>query len=213
MNNLKLKILKTENTKTGFTQYINFQRIGSFFASAKKTGSCITGFTLIEVVVVATITAIISTFMLLSFQRTRLDLNESSTTIVADLRSAQSKALASTKYDSGSGSKIRCGYGIHYINTTSYSVYVGPDASSGDCKTQNRNLDGADATITTKVFGNEKVEFKASFNDIFWEPPHPYTYINNSSSSASITITIGRKGGVCPGDCKTINVSTSGKIE
>ncbi len=171
------------------------------------------GFTLIEVLVVAAITGIISTLMLLSFQRTRVDLNESGSVFVADLRAAQSKALASTKYDSGSGSKIRCGYGVHYVDSTSYSVYAGPDASSADCSSFNRNLDGGDATVTTKVFGNEKVEFKATFNDIFWEPPYPYTYINNSSASASITVTIGKKGGTCPQDCKTINVSTSGKIE
>ncbi len=171
------------------------------------------GFTLIEVLVVAAITGIISTFMLLSFQRTRLDLNASDGVILGDLRSVQSKALASTKYDSGSGSKIRCGYGVHYVGPTSYSIYAGPDASSSNCKSLNRNLDGTDTTVTVKNFIDEKVEFKAVFSDIFWEPPHPYTYINNSSASASITITIGKKGGVCPGDCKTINVSTSGKIE
>ena len=171
------------------------------------------GFTLIEVLVVAAITGIISTLMLFNFQRSRVDLNESAGVVVADLRAAQSKALASTKYDSGSGSKIRCGYGVHYINVTSYSIYTGPDASSNNCPSLNRNLDGSDATVTTKILGNEKVEFKAVFNDIFWEPPHPYTYINNSSSSASINITIGKKGGICPQDCKTINVSTSGKIE
>jgi len=171
------------------------------------------GFTLIELLVVAAITGIISTFMLTSFQRTRLDLNESSNVFIADLRATQSKALASTKFNSGSGLKIRCGYGIHYIDPTSYSVYVGPDASLANCKSFNRNLDGEDATVKTYAFGNDKVEFKGSFNDIFWEPPHPYTYLNNSSTSASITITIGKKGGACPGDCKTINVSTSGKIE
>src|SRR3989338_2981394 len=167
------------------------------------------GFTLIELLVVAAITGIISTFMLTSFQRTRLDLNESSNVFIADLRATQSKALASTKFNSGSGLKIRCGYGIHYIDPTSYSVYVGPDASLANCKSFNRNLDGEDATVKTYAFGNDKVEFKGSFNDIFWEPPHPYTYLNNSSTSASITITIGKKGGACPGDCKTINVSTS----
>src|SRR3989344_9296458 len=133
------------------------------------------GFTLIEVLVVAAITGIISTFMILNFQRSRVDLNESGGVVIADLRAAQSKALASTKYDSGSGLKIRCGYGVHYINTTSYSVYAGPDASLIDCKSLNRNLDSADAIVTTKVFGSEKIEFKAIFNDIFWEPPHPYT--------------------------------------
>ena len=159
------------------------------------------------------ITGVISTFMLLSFQRTRIDLNESGGVVMADLRAAQSKALASTRYDSGSGQKIRCGYGVHYLSLTSYSIYAGPDASSNNCPSLNRNLDGADTTVTTKIFGNEKVEFKAVFSDIFWEPPHPYTYINNSSASASINITIGKKGGTCPQDCKTINVSTSGKIE
>lgn len=171
------------------------------------------GFSLIEVLVVAAITGIVSTFMLLNFQRTRLDLNESSGVVIADLRATQNKALASTKYNSGSGSKIRCGYGVHYVDLTSYSIYTGPDASSNNCPSLNRNLDGADTTVITKNFGNEKVEFKAVFSDIFWEPPHLYTYINNSSVSASINITIGKKGGVCPQDCKTINVSTSGKIE
>lgn len=171
------------------------------------------GFTLIEVLVVAAITGVISTLMIINFQRTRIDLNESGGVLVADLRATQSKALASTKYDSGSSPKIRCGYGLHYVNLTSYSIYTGPDASSSNCKTLNRNLDGADAIVSTKVFGNEKVEFKAVFSDIFWEPPHPYTYINNSSVSASINITIGKKNGTCPEDCKTINVSTSGKIE
>ncbi len=171
------------------------------------------GFTLVEVLVVAAITAVISTFMLLSFERTRIDLNQSSSVVIADLRVAQSKALASTKYDSGSGPKIRCGYGVHYVDLTSYSIYTGPDASSNNCPSFNRNLDGTDTTIRTKNFGDSKIEFKNIFSDIFWEPPYPYTYINNSSVSASIIITIGKKGGTCPEDCQTINVSTSGKIE
>lgn len=171
------------------------------------------GFTLIEILVVAAITGIISTFMLLNFQRTRIDLSESGSVVIADLRATQSKALASTRYDSGLGSKIRCGYGVRYLSLTSYSIYTGPDATSNNCQSLNRNFDGADTVVSTKNFENKNVEFKNIFSDIFWEPPHLYTYINNSSVSASITITIGKKGGVCPGDCKTINVSTSGKIE
>jgi len=171
------------------------------------------GFTLIELLVVAAITGVISTFMLLNFQRSRVDLNESSGVFIADLRATQSKALASTKYDSGLGSKIRCGYGIHYVNLTSYSIYTGPDASLNNCSSLNRNLDGTDATVVIKNFENSKIEFKATFGDIFWEPPNPDTYINNSPIDASINITIGKKGGTCPQDCKTINVSTSGKIE
>src|SRR3989344_8226607 len=114
------------------------------------------GFSLIEVLVVATITGIISTLMLLSFQRSRLDLNQSKDEMIADLRVAQSKALASTKHYSGSGPKIRCGYGVHYIDLTSYSIYTGPDASLNNCSSLNRNLDGADKTILTKTFGDTK---------------------------------------------------------
>lgn len=171
------------------------------------------GFTLIEVLVVVLIIGFISAFMLLSFQRSRIDLNEISSVFIADLRATQTKALSSTRYDSGLGSKIRCGYGVHYVSLTSYSLYVGPDASVANCKTETRNLGASDVTITTKNFASPRVEFKETFNDIFWEPPHPYTYLNNSSSSASINITIGKVGGTCPADCKTINVSTSGKIE
>ncbi len=171
------------------------------------------GFTLIEILVVAAITGVISTFMLINFPRTRVDLNQSGSVLIADLRATQSKALASTRYDSGSGATIRCGYGVHYISPTSYSIYAGPDASSVNCSSLNRNFNGGDTTITTKTFGATVVEFKAVFSDIFWEPPYPTTYLNNSSANASINITIGKNGGTCPGNCKTINVSTSGKIQ
>ena len=55
------------------------------------------GFTLIEVLVVAAITGVITTLMTLSFHRSRVDLNESKSVLIADLRAAQQKALASTK--------------------------------------------------------------------------------------------------------------------
>ena len=174
------------------------------------------GFTLIEVLVVATITGIISTFLIINFQRTRLNLNETGGILIGELRSAQAKANASVQFYDGGGAglAIRCGYGIHYEGTTSYSIYVGPNATLNDCSTQNRNLDGSDFKILPiKNITDSRVEFKSSFQDIFFESPGPITYINNSSASASINITIGKIGGTCPQDCKTINVSTSGKIE
>lgn len=173
------------------------------------------GFTLVEVAVVAVITGIITSFMLLNFQRSRIDLTLFSNEFVGSLRSAQNRALASARYDSGTGPKTRCGYGIRYVSPTSYSMYVGPDSSSVDCSTLNKNYDGADTIITTTVFTDARVEFKSPFNDIFYEPPDPKTYINNDSSLAlpPQAITIGKIGGTCPNDCKTTNVYTSGKIE
>ncbi len=173
------------------------------------------GFTLVEVAVVAAITGVITAFMLLNFQRSRVDLTLTTNEFVGSLRVAQSRALASARYDTGAGLKIRCGYGIHYISQTSYVTYVGPDAASVDCSTLNRNYDGADTIITTRVFIDTRVEFKASFNDIFFEPPDPKTYLNNDSTLGlpPQAITLGKIGGICPNDCKTINVHASGKIE
>ena len=173
------------------------------------------GFTLVEVAVVATITGVITTFMLLNFQRSRIDLTLTANEVVGSLRSAQSRALANARYDTGTGLKIKCGYGIRYIGPGSYATYVGPDADSVDCSTLNRNYDAADSIITTRFFTDYRIEFKSAFSDIFFEPPDPKTYLNNNSALGipPQAITIGKIGGICPGDCKTINVYTSGRIE
>ena len=173
------------------------------------------GFTLVEVAVVATITAMITTFMLINFQKSRIDLTLTSNEFIGGLRSAQTKAQASARHDTGTGLKIRCGYGIHYINATSYATYAGPDASTVTCSALNKNFDGADSIIATRVFTDARVGFKSPFNDVFFEPPDPKTYINNDSTLGlpPQAITIGKIGGTCPNDCKTINVYTSGRIE
>src|SRR3989344_7087231 len=145
------------------------------------------GFTLIEVLVVATIAGIISTFMLINFQRAKLTLNESAAMVISNIRSAQAKANASAKFNDGgdAGLVIRCGFGVHYESATSFSVYVGPNATTHNCSAQNRNFDGNDFKILPLiVFLDPQIEFKNSFNDIFFEPPYPTTFINNSSSNA-----------------------------
>lgn len=173
------------------------------------------GFTLVEVAVVAAITGFITTFMLLNFQRSRIDLTLTTNEVIGSLRAAQNRAFASARYDTGAGSKIRCGYGIHYINPTSYVMYVGPDSASVNCSALNKNYDGTDTIILTSVFTDSRVEFKSPFNDIFFEPPDPKTYINNDSTLGlpPQAITLGKIGGTCPSDCKTINVYTSGTIQ
>lgn len=173
------------------------------------------GFTLVEVAVVATITVLVTSFMLVNFQRSRIDLTLTTNEFVKSLRFAQNKAFASARHDTGNGPKIRCGYGVRYVSPTSYSIYVGPDAASVDCSALNKNFDVADTVISTTTFIDSKVEFKSAFNDIFFEPPDPKTYLNNNSSLnlPPQAITIGKIGGTCPSDCATTNVYTSGKIE
>ena len=168
------------------------------------------GFTLIEILVVAGIAGFIATTVIINFSRTRLDLNETANILVSDMRNAQAQAASSVKY----GGVLRCGYGIRYIDSVSYAVYAGPSTASTDCTAQNRNFGAEDIVSSTKNFLDTRVEFKSSFNDIFFEPPDPKTYLNNNAAlGLSQIITIGKINGSCPSNCKTIIIYTSGKID
>lgn len=179
------------------------------------------GFTLIEVLIVAAITGFVTTFLLLNFSRTRIDFNEISNEFISKVRIAQTKTVSSTRYNSS----IRCGYGIKYINNRSYVVYVGENATIAPCSSRDKDYNpiggnpDTDAQIESITFPDLQTEFKTSFRAIFFEPPDPKTYIVDSSGTVhgeanySLPITIGKIGGICPQDCKTINISTSGRVE
>ncbi len=178
------------------------------------------GFTLIEVVIVAGITGFVTTFLLLNFSRSRINLNEEANTFMSNIRIAQTRTVSSARFNGS----LRCGYGIRYINNQSYAVYVGESASAFNCSGQNKDYNPTggpdnDANIETVNFANPKIEFKTVFRAVYFEPPDPKTFIIDSGGTVhnepnyTLPITIGKIGGNCPADCKTINVSTSGKIE
>ena len=179
------------------------------------------GFTLLEVMIVAGITGFITTFLILNFSRTRLNFVETVEVFKSNLRIAQTRAVSSTKYDN----KIGCGYGIRYIDNISYAVYVGENATTHNCPAQNKDYNpvegnpDTDADLELVNFLDPNIEFKTVFRAIYFEPPDPKTSIIDSGGTVhseanySLDITIGKIGGTCPQDCKTINVSTSGKIE
>lgn len=188
-----------------------------------KNNCCSTdaGFTLLEVIIIAGITGYITTFLLLNFSRTRINFNETTSTFVSKIRIAQTKAAASTKFNNS----IRCGHGVRYINSQSYTVYVGESASAFNCAVQNKDYNpvggnpDTDVDLETVSFLDPKLEFKTVFRAIYFEPPDPKTFIIDSGGTVHnepnymLALTIGKIGGTCPQDCKTINVSTSGKIE
>lgn len=179
------------------------------------------GFTLLEVVIVAGITGFITTFLLLNFSRTRINFSEETNTLMSKIRIAQAKTASSTRFNSS----IRCGYGVRYINNRSYAIYVGESASAFDCSTQNKDYNpvsgnpDTDTDIETVNLADSRVEFKSVFRAIYFQPPDPKTFIIDSGGTIhnepnySLSITLGKIGGTCPQDCKTINVFTSGKIE
>lgn len=172
-----------------------------------------TGFTLIEMLVVASIVAFLSVALISEFSRSRVDLDQSVNLAEATVRSAQAEAVASLHYNGYNP----CGYGIHWDSTSKQlEVYVGPDASIINCASINKNFQaGQDSVVSYLKISDQKVEIKSVSADIFFVPPDPKTYINDNDSlvGSPATITLGVVGTNCPTDCKTIYVYPSGKIE
>lgn len=171
------------------------------------------GFSLVEMAVVAAIIGFLGTALIINFSRTRIDIDQSANLVIATIREAQTKAVSSTAY----GGYSPCGYGFHYISPTQFVIYLGQDASLVDClNIADKNYQpGRDVLLKIQSFINPKIQFTSSFNDIFFLPPDPKTYLNNNPSlnQPPITIQIGPIGGSCPTDCRTISIFPSGKIE
>lgn len=187
--------------------------------------SRLAGFTLIEVLVVAGITALISGFLVFKFSRTTAGVDQATAVVSSEIRNTQTQAVAGVKFQS----KHRCGYGLTPISATDgtgFRVYTGPDASSQtnpDCSLQNRNFEGADVIVRTITLSDPKTEIKNlglpyKFQDIFFEPPTGTTYINNDGSpgAAPGRVTLGPQNVVCtadPASCRSICIYSSGRIE
>lgn len=178
------------------------------------------GFTLIEVVVVASITGFITTFLLVNFNRTRVNITESVQTFTSKVNIARTRANSSALYNGD----IRCGYGVLYLSPQSFAVYAGESVDAIDCEAANKNYNPGgtadyDTILETVTLPDQRVEFKSNFGVIYFEPPDPTTTIIDSGGVVHTNldyvheITIGRVGTLCPTDCKTIDVTGTGRIE
>src|SRR3989344_2935189 len=153
------------------------------------------GFTIIELLVVA---SIITMGLFFTLQlRNRVLMDQTVNLFIADIRNVQFKALSSARYNGS----IRCGYGIHdnYNDYNSYLIYTSGDVSalspSGDCNTnedrrycrdaappvEQAELDEKLAPDVRKLF-DSRLEFKGGINNsnfgpIFFEPPNPTTFL------------------------------------
>ncbi len=173
------------------------------------------GFTLVEILVTMAIIVMITGFLIANFSRARVDLGQTALEAIDAIRQAQSLAISGALFTAGATPYYPCGYGIHF-DQTSYLIYAGPNASTTDCTAQNRNYDsGIDAIVRSATLGSNVLEYIPPQGDIFFEPPNPTTYINNSSATGGVaTVRVHRIGAACPSaDCRIITVTASGRIQ
>jgi type II secretory pathway pseudopilin PulG len=179
------------------------------------------GFSIIEILVVISTIALASVYLMRSFSLHRTYIQEATNTVLADLVTIQTNALAAKNYND----VARCGYGIHFINSITYSIYVAPQPAvdNGYCSTLDRKYNDSGPVYIKDIVVSEEyitgfgpVEFDASFSDIFFEPPDPKVYVNGTYDVAGAPgkITIREIGQSCvSGKCRSICVYPSSKIE
>ncbi len=179
------------------------------------------GFTLVEVIVVAALMGFMSLVLIRNFGQSRLDLNEAANIVLADVRAMQTKVISGTQYSN----QIRCGYGLERNSTTTYRLYAGPtpSANNTNCTSYDRNYNSSgaigsrDVQIELKnLKDNNRLEFKTTFNDIYFEPIEPKVFINSSFvlTNPAERITIGIIGQACTAtNCRSICVYPSGRVE
>lgn len=174
----------------------------------------IQGFTLVEMIFVVFFVGLLSGLFLININGARNNIvivERSAAALVGDIRQAQNLAVAGKT----SGGAPVCGFGLRYIGPTSYTIYAGSAPVGTACTSVSRNFDGADSVLLTKNIIEPNVEIKSWITgDLFFESPDPKTFINNSNSNGqTLLITLGFKNTACPTSCKTITVSTSGRID
>ena len=176
------------------------------------------GFSIIELLVVTAIIATFSVVLVLNFRsspKNQVARSQTAAAVVSDIRRIQSMASAGSRFQGN----VVCGYGIHYVSSTSYILYAGVlDGGATRCQDTNHNYQaGIDLVVETKNIINSNMEMRSSFSDVIFEPPDPKTYINNSAlltgPSATITIQLKAQASCAGTSCTLITIFPSGQID
>ena len=171
------------------------------------------GFTLIELLIVSAVTIVISISLVTNFvdSQKNQSLNNSVALFSADVRKAQSLSSSTFQFQ---GNKV-CGYGLHYLNSTSYIIYAIPRPVGTNCGTLNHNYtSGRDLTYETINIKVVNITV-TSFSDIFFEPPDLKVYIDDKAFPPQPAGTSTKASFCFKGDavnCRSLEIFLSGQI-
>lgn len=177
------------------------------------------GFSLVELLVVISVSAYFMMNLLGGILRNKLNIAEVTRIILSDIRTAQANALASKQYQG----THRCGYGISHVNndTTGYFIYAGQVNTGSNCDTSTRYNAVSDAKIfLTRIFDSRlEVVDDNDYEDIYFQSPDAKIYIKNqhmpgNRSTNLSRILVRKKGTTCPSpNCIYICIYAFGRIE
>ncbi|MBI2063839.1 MAG: type II secretion system protein [Candidatus Yanofskybacteria bacterium] len=175
------------------------------------------GFSIIELLVITAIIATFSVVLILNFRSSptsRTAREQTASVILSDVRRAQSLALSGSRYQGN----LVCGYGVHYINPTSYLLYAKAVPASGPCfSVATRNYQAGDPIVETKILINVNMEIRSVFDDVFFEPPDPKTYIDDEfdleGSPSTITVQLKGQQNCGQKSCTKVVIYPTGQID
>lgn len=174
------------------------------------------GFSIIELMIVTAIVSTFSVVLILNFRASSTNQTartQTASVVLSEIRNAQSSALSGSQYQG----KSVCGYGVHYVDATSYYIYAKPVPVPNPCSSfSTRNYVASDIIVKNDALTNSNMKFNSSFQDIYFEPPNPKTYIDNDFSlgkSTAIVIQPTNQADCSQKPCTQITVFTSGQID
>jgi len=174
------------------------------------------GFTIIEMIVAVAIISIMAVLILANYNqgRSQLSVDGVAQALMADLRQAQSMALAGALTNDKYG-----GYGIYSDNTTQYDLFFNENIENNGCQKNGFEYSdsGSNGLLIKRVSlpNNITISFYDSnnnsvFDNVFFAPPQPKTCIGNDANNESMTISLTDNSS---GAKKTITVTKNGVIE
>lgn len=176
------------------------------------------GFTLIEILVVISVTLVLSG-ILIGYSREagkQLILVNNQAKLVSLIARAKSLSIATfieNTLPSAPGSPITCGYGVH-VDTASGEIFIFRDLAV-NCASGDNKFGSGDVKLTGQLdvfkLDSQAIQFASdtTLRDIIFIPPDPTVIINGAVSTKEAAISIEIKGGSSK---STVKVNNAGRI-